>query len=80
MRREAELTSESHHVFLEEPSEARFAQTMRALRSWLDENDIEPVGFKYSATPLGAIIIELTFENRQQASLFERKFCNVAVP
>jgi hypothetical protein len=77
---ENELTVETHHVFLEEPSEATFARTMRTLRTWLDQNEVEPLGFRYSATSSGAIVVELTFGNRRQASLFERTFCNADRP
>lgn len=73
-----EPARESHHVFLEEPSEARFAQSMRALRAWLTDNAVEPIGIEYAPTAAGTIVVELTFENRDQASLFERTFCNAA--
>jgi len=75
---EAEMTRESHHVFLEEPGGARFAQSMKALQAWLADNEVEPIGVEYVTTASGSIIVELTFENRDQASLFERTFCNVA--
>lgn len=68
------MTSESHHVFLEEPSEASFAKTLQTLRIWLADNGVEPIGFGYSTTSSGSIVVQLTFGNRDQASLFEQTF------
>lgn len=71
-------TSATHHVFLEEPDEARFAQSMKALRAWLADNAVEPLGLEHVPTAAGTIIVELVFGSRDQARLFERTFCGVA--
>ena len=75
-RRVWEFSGESHHVFLEEPSAAQFSQRVKALQAWLLDNAVEPIGFGYSTTQSGSIVVELAFGSRDHASLFERTFCN----
>ena len=71
------MTSENHHVFLEEPSEATLFERMETLQKWFDENAIKPTGFMYSRTSSGEVVIQLTFGSRDHASLFERSLCEI---
>jgi hypothetical protein len=52
-------------------------ETMEQLEPWLDRNNIRPVEFKHMVTRSGSIELQLTFRTREEASLFERAFCQV---
>jgi hypothetical protein len=47
---------------------------MSEIRSWLDTHKIEPADFRAHASVSGAVILEVTFKQEDEARLFERAF------
>jgi hypothetical protein len=45
-------------------------QTMSDIRSWLDDHNIEAVGFSYETAESGALVIALCFATAKEALLF----------
>ncbi|HVH78112.1 MAG TPA: hypothetical protein VM782_01875 [Stellaceae bacterium] len=66
---------EEHHVFFELDAGTSLLEAMEQLEPWLDKNDIRSVEFRHTVTTSGTIELQLTFRTRQEASLFERAFC-----
>jgi hypothetical protein len=66
---------EGHHVFFEANTRRSLLKVMDRLAPWLDGNDIRPIHFKHTVAPSGAVELQLTFKNGQDAALFERAFC-----
>lgn len=50
---------------------------MEQLEPWLNRDSIHPVEFKHMVTASGSIELQLIFRPREDASLFERAFCQV---
>ncbi len=57
-------------VYIEVSKPGDLAKTMSDIRSWLDDHDIESVGFSYERKDNGSLVIELCFANAQDAGLF----------
>jgi hypothetical protein len=75
---EPEMTPmQEHHVFFTASTGMSLLETMEQLEPWLDRNNIRPVEFKHMVTRSGSIELQLTFRTREEASLFERAFCQV---
>lgn len=68
---------EEHHVFFTASRGTSLLEAMEQLEPWLDGNDIRPLEFKHTLTPSGRVELQLTFKNRQEASLFEQAFCQL---
>lgn len=66
---------EEHHVFFEASTRRSLLKVMDRLAPWLDDNEIRPIHFKQTVAPSGAIELQMTFKNRQDAALFEQAFC-----
>jgi hypothetical protein len=66
-----------HHVFFEATTGLSLLEIMQQLEPWLDRNRIRPIEFKHTVTASGSIELQLTFRTREDASLFERAFCEV---
>jgi hypothetical protein len=60
-------------IRIEKP-ETALAETMNAMRAWLDEHKVEPVEFKIAMTGFPGIAIDLRFRREEEAILFERIF------
>jgi hypothetical protein len=69
------MQMEEHHVFFEARTGLSLLETMEQLEPWLNHNSIRPIEFKHMVTASGAIELQLTFRTREEASLFERAFC-----
>jgi hypothetical protein len=69
------MQMEEHHVFFEARTGQSLLETMEQLEPWLNRNSIRPVEFKHMVTASGSIELQLTFRTREEASLFERAFC-----
>jgi len=57
-----------------ETPETALAQTMNAMRIWLDRHEVQPVEFKIAMTGFPGIAIDLRFGSEEEAVLFERIF------
>ena len=66
------MLSPTPNVRVEKPAEA-LAETMNAIRSWLDHNRIEPIEFKTEPAS-GTVAIKVRFRSGHEAELFEREF------
>ena len=66
---------EEHHVFFIASTGTSLLEAMEQLEAWLDRSDIRPIEFKHTVTRSGQVELQLTFGSRQEASLFERAFC-----
>ncbi|HWB51576.1 MAG TPA: hypothetical protein VG651_20880 [Stellaceae bacterium] len=71
------MQMEEHHVFFAAETGSSLLETMQQLTPWLDRNAIRPIEFKHMVTPSGSIELQLTFRTREEASRFERAFCQV---
>jgi hypothetical protein len=69
------MPMEEHHVFFAARTGVSLLETMEQLEPWLDCNRIRPVEFKHMVTAAGSVELQLTFRSREEASLFERAFC-----
>jgi len=75
---ETEITPmEEHHVFFAASTGMSLLETMEQLEPWLDRHNVRPVEFKHMVTPSGSVELQLTFRTREEASLFERAFCQI---
>ena len=57
-----------------ETPETALAQTMNAMRIWLDRHEVQPIEFKIAMTGFPGIAIDLRFRSEDEAVLFERIF------
>ena len=57
-----------------ETPETALAQTMNAMRIWLDRHEVQPIEFKIAMTGFPGIAIDLRFGSEEEAVLFERIF------
>jgi hypothetical protein len=60
-------------IRIEKP-EAALAETMAAMRSWLDKHRVEPVEFKIATAGMKGIAFDAQFRSEDEAVLFERVF------
>jgi hypothetical protein len=60
-------------IRIEKP-EVALAETMNAMRSWLDKHRVQPVKFKIAATGLPGVALDVQFRSEDEAVLFERVF------
>ena len=63
------------HVIIEKPATS-FADTMSAIRTWLDHNKIEPIEFKTLTADEERLALEIRFQREDEALLFDRAFAN----
>ena len=57
-----------------ETPETALAQTMNAMRIWLDKHEVRPIEFKIAMTGFPGIAFDLQFRSQEEAILFERIF------
>ena len=57
-----------------ETPETALAQTMNAMRIWLDRHEVQPIEFKIAMTGFPGIAIDLRFGSEEEAILFEQIF------
>jgi hypothetical protein len=57
-----------------EMPEVALAETMNAMRSWLDKHKVQPVEFKIAMTGTPGIAFDIQFRSEDEAALFERVF------
>jgi hypothetical protein len=60
-------------IRIEKP-EVALAETMNAMRSWLDKHRVQPVEFKIAMTGTPGIAFDIQFRSEDEAVLFERVF------
>ena len=63
----------SQLVRIEKPSAASFSKSLREIRSWLVERNIQPIDFQPGVTRYG-FRFDLVFRTEDQAELFQREF------
>jgi hypothetical protein len=61
-------------IRIEKPEVASLAETMNAMRSWLDKHRVQPVEFKIAMTGMPGIAFDIQFRSEDEAVLFERVF------
>ena len=64
--------SSSLSVRIEKPGEA-FGEVMNEIRSWLDSENIQPIGFR-SDNASGALAFDIRFAREHEARLFQQAF------
>jgi hypothetical protein len=60
-------------IRIEKP-EAALAETMNAMRIWLDRHEVQPIEFKIAMTGFPGIAFALQFRSQEEAVLFEQIF------
>jgi hypothetical protein len=60
-------------IRIEKP-ETALAETMNAMRIWLDRHEVQPIEFKIAMTGFPGIAIDLRFGSEEEAILFEQIF------
>ena len=62
------------NVRVEKPIDV-FGTLMNDIRSWLDNNKIEPIECKTTSLPDAAVAIDIRFAKQGEADLFQQAFC-----
>lgn len=61
------------NVHIEKPTDV-FGTLMNDIRTWLDNNKIEPIECKTTSIPDGAVAVDIRFARQGEADLFRQNF------